>query len=652
MMLRGQLGIRLVRHGPRFLVPALIASLFPHSAQAQTEVRRGVLLNVVVEQPYTIRGSTAQALLTQMRTVSPGAGWTSFRSMAWWNYDPEERQSVRGVGSGRCRVRDFEVRFDITEIYPVWERPPNAPPGLVEAWESFEELIRQQREERRDALVDLGVEWRRRTRRTEDACNFLRNRVRAVVDDVSEEHDEAQREARDNGEFIRLRWPPAGYSDPRPPAFVPPAPPSRAAPTAPEAPSSPPAPSDDDRIQPAELCSDNSDDAIATFEDANLEMRVRTFLQVDAQEDLTCGLVSDLTRLNAASMGVESLVGIQNLTILTDLALNGNSIGDVGWLSGLTSLTSLSLRNNPFNDISALSGLTGLTALYLDGNSVTDLSPLSGLTRLTELSLYGNSVSDIGALSGRTRLTSLNLQDNSITALGALSGLTSLRNLYLRENSITDIDALSGLTSLANLDLNENSIRNIGALSGLTSLTALDLNRNSITEIGALSGLTNLTSLFLNGAAVSDISAVSGLTKLVSLHLVNNSISDISALNGLTSLMIPHLGDNSISDISALGGLTGLRDLDLAFNLVSDVTVMGGLTGLMTVFLSSNPNLTDIRPLLDNAGLGTGDTLYLESTRASCADVAALEAKGVRVVSSCRCTGPALTPAAHKLLGL
>ena len=105
--------------------------------------------------------------------VVRGAGWTSFRSTAWWNHGSESRQSVRGVDSGRCRVRDFEVRFDITEFYPVWERPPNAPPNLVEAWESFEDLIRQQREEYRDGLVEDGVEMRSRTRRLEEACNFL-----------------------------------------------------------------------------------------------------------------------------------------------------------------------------------------------------------------------------------------------------------------------------------------------------------------------------------------------------------------------------------------------------------------------------------------------------------------------------------------------
>jgi hypothetical protein len=56
---------------------------------------------------------------------------------------------------------------------------------------------------------------------------------------------------------------------------------------------------------------------------------------------------------------------------------------------------------------------------------------------------------------------------------------------------------------------------------------------------------------------------------------------------------------------------------------------------LTFLYLDNNPNLTDIQPLLDNTGLGAGDTVNLESTSVSCTDVAALQAKGVEVHSDC-----------------
>ncbi|MHC4089453.1 MAG: leucine-rich repeat domain-containing protein [Planctomycetota bacterium] len=280
-------------------------------------------------------------------------------------------------------------------------------------------------------------------------------------------------------------------------------------------------------------------------------------------------------------------------------------------LAGLTDLTA---ENAGITSLVGIQNLTSLTNLRLQENSISDLSPLSGLTSLRLLVLWNNSISDISALSGLTSLTNLVLENNSISDISALSGLTSLTDLSLDNNSIGDISALSKLTSLTALMLRNTSISDISPLSGLTSLKILWLNNNSITDIGALSGLTSLGVLELAGNSITDISALSGLTSLTSwLGLSGNSISDISALSGLTNLTTLYLGHNSITDISALSGLTSLGYLELW----------------------SNSNLTDIQPLLDNTGLGAGDTVDLRVTNVSCTDVAALQAKGVTVTSDC-----------------
>ena len=374
-------------------------------------------------------------------------------------------------------------------------------------------------------------------------------------------------------------------------------------------------------LQPSDLCSDNPDTAIATFADANLEAVIRAALAVDAQQDLTCSLISELGGLDARFAGIESLVGIQNLTSLTGFLLSEPSIIDLSPLSGLTGLTFLAL-GDVINDISPLSGLTNLMVLFLNRNTIGDVSPLSGLTSLTELHLGFNSITDISALSGLTSLTTLYLQGNlALTDIGAVSGLTSLEYLDLRDSSITDISALSGLTSLPNLNLELNSISDISALSGLTSLTTLQLAGNSIT----------------------DISALSGLTSLLGLLAANNSISDISALSGLTSLGTLRLGGNSITDISELSGLTSLRELLLDNNSITVISALSGLRRLRDIGLSNNSGLSNIQPLLDNIGLGAGDEVLLTSTNVNCADVAALEAKGVTVTSDCVETNPVPT---------
>ena len=250
---------------------------------------------------------------------------------------------------------------------------------------------------------------------------------------------------------------------------------------------------------------------------------------------------------------------------------------------------------------------------------VSELAVLVGPNGL----FMDQAVESLVGVQNLTGLTSLTLSDHSISDLSALSGLTSLTHLDLWVNSISDISALSGLTGLTYLDLAGNSITDISALSGLTNLKELVLGSNSITDIGALSGLTSLTVLRLFNNSISDISALSGLTGLTNLDLRLNSISDISGLSGLTSLTVLTLHNNSLSDISALSGLAGLGDHEGAFFRPGP-----------DLNLSNNPNLTIIRPLLDNTGLGAGDTVNLSDVNPAmpCADVVLLQAKGVTVI--------------------
>ena len=273
-------------------------------------------------------------------------------------------------------------------------------------------------------------------------------------------------------------------------------------------------------LQPNELCSDHSERYIATFEDANLEAAVIGALGIGAQEDLTCGLISELEVLvgpNGPFMyqEIESLVGVQNLTGLTSLTLSDHSISDISVLSGLTRLTHLDLWVNSISDISALSALTGLTYLDLTGNSITDIGALSGLTNLKELVLGSNSITDIGALSGLASLTALRLWNNSISDISGLSGLTGLTTLDLRLNSISDISALSGLTSLTVLTLYNNSISDISALSGLKDLGDVegaffragpDLNLSNNRNLSTIQPLLDNTGLGAGGTVnLSDV---------------------------------------------------------------------------------------------------------------------------------------------------
>jgi len=234
-------------------------------------------------------------------------------------------------------------------------------------------------------------------------------------------------------------------------------------------------------------------------------------------------------------------------------------------------------------------------------------------------------------------LTNLNAGHLEITSLAGIENLTGLTFLWIRGNSITDIRQLAGLTGLTFLNLAANSLTDVGPLSGLTSLTFLAINDNrTITDISALRGLTNLTgTLWMGGNSISDLSALSGLTNLTAINAWENSISDLSPLSELDNLRDLNAHANSISDLSPLSGLTDLTGLRVHLNSITDVGALRGLINLTTLKLQDNSDLNDIQPLLENAGLGSGDTVWLTGTAVSCSEVAALGAKGVTVLTDC-----------------
>ena len=129
-----------------------------------------------------------------------------------------------------------------------------------------------------------------------------------------------------------------------------------------------------------------------------------------------------------------------------------------------------------------------------------------------------------------------------------------------------------------------------------------------------------------NAAGIVSLVGIQNVNRIVFLDLGHNSIIDISPLSGFGPLEHLILNDNSIIDISALSGVFPLRGLDL----------------------SGNTGLSNIQPILDNVTLSLLSTVNLTNTLVSCADVVALHAKLVTVISGC----PPLPPIVKTLSAL
>ena len=335
---------------------------------------------------------------------------------------------------------------------------------------------------------------------------------------------------------------------------------------------------------------------VVEFPDPNLRAAIERRLDIASGDPITTSDMAALTGLIANDSNISDLTGLEHAINLTQLSLHGNSI----------------------SDITSLGGLTNLTLLYLNRNSISDISVLSVSTNLTDLSLFRNSISDLSALVANTGLGSgdtVNVQANPLSSLSINAHIPALQS---RGVTIEFDDIVAGVVvEFSDPNLRAVIERALGKALGdpittsdMATLTGLNAENSNIIDLTGLEHAINLTSLSLRDNTISDISSLAGLTNLTWLNLQNNTISDISALGGLTNLTSLSLDRNSISDISVLSGLTNLTQLSLGNNSILDITSLSGLTNLTHLSLWSN-TILDIALLVSNAGLGSGDEVYL-----------------------------------------
>lgn len=258
-----------------------------------------------------------------------------------------------------------------------------------------------------------------------------------------------------------------------------------------------------------------------------------------------------------------------------------------------------------------------ITRLHAPDAGISDLRGIENLVRLGELRIYGhNSIQDV-------------------TPLGYLAALS---DLSLARNRIEDVRPLAKVRTLTSLDLYGNPVRDVAPLAELTGLIRLRLGSGTrLANLQALSGLVRLSRLELLDNAVADVRALGALTQLTRLSFTANPhLSDLTGLASLENLEILELSGTAVSDLRPLTRLERLTTLGLAGTRVRDLSPLIGLLGLTRLDLRGNMQVSDAQPLLFHPSFGAGDALRVEGSGVSCTDVAALEARGVVVYSTCR----------------
>ncbi|MEX2016199.1 MAG: carboxypeptidase regulatory-like domain-containing protein, partial [Candidatus Hydrogenedentales bacterium] len=208
--------------------------------------------------------------------------------------------------------------------------------------------------------------------------------------------------------------------------------------------------------------------------------------------------------------------------------------------------------------------------------------------------------------------------------------------------------AFAGTVTFADPVIEQRVRSEIGVPSGpiddqaVLVITELEVEGFLVADLGGLEALQNLQVLRLRNNAIVNLGPLAGLTDLTVLDLGMNNIVSITNLSGLVNLRELYLDDNLITTSSAVTGLGQLRILDLANNDLISTAPFEGLTLLQTLDLENN-GISDATPLVENPGLGVGDTVNLLDNPVSqdslCNVVLPLRERGATVLAEGECPG-------------
>jgi Leucine-rich repeat (LRR) protein len=179
-----------------------------------------------------------------------------------------------------------------------------------------------------------------------------------------------------------------------------------------------------------------------------------TWLDVGGNPLTNLAPVATLTRLtdlHVWNLGLSNLSFLAPLTNLQVFGAGVNAITNLPPYPHLNQLRQLNLEWNPLASIAFVSGMTNLTDLALSGTGVADLGPLTGRASLRVLGLAQNGVTDIAPLATLPHLGWLTLYHNNLQSIAALAGLTNLTYVDLRENFLNPSPGSAAMTVVAAL---------------------------------------------------------------------------------------------------------------------------------------------------------------------------------------------------------
>lgn len=347
--------------------------------------------------------------------------------------------------------------------------------------------------------------------------------------------------------------------------------------------------------------------------------------------------IENVVDLNINAIGVASVVGIEEFTLLEDFRCDDNSLTVLD-MSSNTALEILRCEDNAITALDMTSNIA-LEQLYARNNSITvlDISTNVNLTRL-----YLNSNAGLGAGSGldvtnNTLLVFLYANNVGLTSID-LSNNDNLRRIILSNNSITTLD-LDNKPDLQHLYLNELQISDsdFSVLSDSQSNLQRFNVAGNLLFTGASMDLSNYTALQRYWAHRTSVTSLdfSSSTTIEDIYVNDNA--------SLTSLVVP---SNSTTLQSVRVNASGLTTLDVSNTTIDELYCYSQVgDGLETLNISNTPNLENLRSY-NNALLGDLDVsanTALTYLRCNGNGLAALNTTNLTALTYLRCNNNNLT---------